>query len=982
MEQNFPPIIPIDYSNELPQVPCATITIDQFNRQIISLKKNFSLFVLNMRSMRCNFSHFDAFLSYLGLKFDILVITEVWLSCNIDYGFDIPGYESLSLYRNTHGGGIKVYYKQNMSVSQIDDLTFSTDNVELLALDIHLAHLKFKLLCFYRPPRGSILNFNEFLSDQIFPKISDTDKVVLCGDLNINLFNPTKLLQIDILINLLCTLNYFPVIDKPTHLTPDNPITKYSLIDHIWSNFVVGSGHRSGVIDYFISDHLPIFYMWELNEPFVGPASYSFRDTISLNNRIAFLNDVSRISYDSWYMTDPCEAVKQFMSVLYQMYYKCFPLIKKSRKIYKGKPWVTDSIKQLVNKKHRLLNAFKRGVISHRSFRVYCRVLSCVLRICRENYYMCKLDKVKKSSRKMWHEMNSLMGRNKVRQKVEIKHSGEILNNPEAASHINEYFATVATNLAREFEPQLLPYEFHGPRVVNSCTFDPVTPEEIVTIVGAFGSKKRNVDEIQLSILNLIILMISPFLSFIFNRCIEEGVYPDVFKLARVVPIHKSGDKYNVSNYRPIGTLCIFNKIFEKLIHVRLSMFLEINNVLTHRQFGFKKASNTTLAMFTLITDLIQSFKTKSYVSALFLDLKKAFDTLDRDILMQKLYHYGIRNNVYHLIKSYLNNRFQYVILGEDRSPILPVPLGVVQGSVLGPLLFNIFINDVSLLGTKCVLFADDAVFYSHCKTLDESVYDMQQFINRLNNWLSHNRLTASESKTKLMLFTPCRKPSDMPVIIFQRSPLEWVKEIRYLGVLIDDGLLFRGHIRYVISKLSIIQGITYSLKRILPTSCLRTIFYSLAYPHIIQSVIIWGGVSNSNLQPIIMKINQILRNVLKVSYNSDRRPLVPTSMVYKKLSVLKFEDIYEFNLLKFVIYVSRLNGEIWTNYFAHLEPSHSYNIRNTGLNNPTVRTNVEKSGTIFQCVRALNNLPANLCDLDNIDIFKSRYKQFCFSKY
>ena len=158
------------------------------------------------------------------------------------------------------------------------------------------------------------------------------------------------------------------------------------------------------------------------------------------------------------------------------------------------------------------------------------------------------------------------------------------------------------------------------------------------------------------------------------------------------------------------------------------------------------------------------------------------------------------------------------------------------------------------------------------------------------------------------MLSTPCQKPSDMSVIMFQGSFLEWVKEIKYLGVLIDDGLLFKGHIRYVIFKLSIVQGITYSLKRILPTKCVRTIFYSLAYPHIIQTVIIWGGASNSNLQPIIMKIDHILRNVLKVSFNSDRRPLVPTSMVYKRQSVLKFEDVYEFNLLKFF------------NYFHHFQ--------------------------------------------------------------
>ena len=189
------------------------------------------------------------------------------------------------------------------------------------------------------------------------------------------------------------------------------------------------------------------------------------------------------------------------------------------------------------------------------------------------------------------------------------------------------------------------------------------------------------------------------------------------------------------------------------------------------------------------------------------------------------------------------------------------------------------------------------------------------------------------------------------------RSSLQWVKDIKYLRVLLDNRLLFRGHIRYVISKLSIVQGLRILWKGYYQLNAYAWSFIhwhiGRQYTHIIQSVIIWGGASISSLQPIIVKINQIFKNVLKVSFNSDRIPLIPTSMVYKRLSVLKFGDIYEFSLLKFVIYISRLNGEISTEYFAHLEPSHSCNVRNIGLNNPIVRTNVEKSGTIFQCVRA-----------------------------
>ena len=519
------------------------------------------------------------------------------------------------------------------------------------------------------------------------------------------------------------------------------------------------------------------------------------------------------------------------------------------------------------------------------------------------------------------------------------------------------------------------------PRVVADCQFSPITPDEVISVIKGFGAKRRGINSIQPAIMQLVSIMVAPFLSDIFNGCILLGMYPDVLKTARIVPLYKSGDSSSPSNYRPISTLCIFNKIFEKLIQSRLSNFLDEMNILSNKQFGFKKNTSTTHAIFTLISELQRSFNKKTYTICLFLDLKKAFDTVNRDLLLHKLDHYGFRNNIGQLIRSYFTNRAQYVNISNCNSSTKSVPLGVLQGSVLGPLMFSTFINDITELGVNSILFADDAVFFVESNTLHDAVIQMQSFIGRLSVWLNDNRLTAHEDKTKLMLFTPCQKPPLLPSIIFNRTILEWVDEIKYLGIIIDTKLQFKSHINFVENKLSIIQGITYSLKKLLPVHCLRTIFFALAYPHIVQNIIIWGGAPTTSIRPIAIKMNKILRNILNVRFDAARRPIVPTNNMYKALNILKLEDIYEFQLLKFIVTSQQSDDGIWTKYFSNLRPIHNYSTRRTGLNIPNIRTNVERASALFQCVRAYNSLPATF-NIENMDAFKIQYKFSCLSEY
>ena len=448
---------------------------------------------------------------------------------------------------------------------------------------------------------------------------------------------------------------------------------------------------------YLITDHLPVFYVFEnFNKKcFKQIITRVFSD----NNILEFVNAVNRCNFNEiLYNDNPDICFKIFYDKLFKVYNDCFPKKKKKIKINRIRaPWVTPDLKRCIKKKYRLYNYLKRGLINRQDFNKYKNTLSWVIKKVRRIYFIKKFQ-CNTDTKTTWNNINKILDRNNKESFSKIiSDYGNKLYGKDAANKFNTYFVDVGNNIARNLSNDIDLGYFNGiPRILNSFVFISTTEYEVNSVLNSLPNKGNPIYDIRPKILLLISNIIVPIIVNLYNRCVLRGIYPSSLKTARVVPVFKSGSMSQTSNYRPISNLSSLNKIFEKLTYERILKFLNKYNILSDVQFGFRKNSSTTLAIFTLVSDLLQTFRQKTFTIALFLDLQKAFDTVNINILVHNLSLYGFRGKILNFISSYLVDRQQYVEYDGSVSDRQNVRMGVPQGSILGPILFNLFINDLS----------------------------------------------------------------------------------------------------------------------------------------------------------------------------------------------------------------------------------------------------------------------------------------------
>ena len=424
------------------------------------------------------------------------------------------------------------------------------------------------------------------------------------------------------------------------------------------------------------------------------------------------------------------------------------------------------------------------------------------------------------------------------------------------------------------------------------------------------------------------------------------------------------------------------SKILEKIIYKRLYIFLQVNDILIPNQYGFRKKYSTDFAIIKLLDKITECFAKKEHLIGIFMDLSKAFDTIDHDILMYKLQRYGVRGTSLFWIRDYLSNRKQYVMYQSSKSSTSTITCGVPQGSILGPLLFLIYINDIvySSPVLSFTLFADDTnIFYSH-KNFNTLISNINSEISKVSQWFMCNKLSLNIAKTNFIRFKP--RSTETVVSNYNISinglPLTEMKSTKFLGVTIDSCLSWNDHIHNVHTSISRGIGILYRLKDFISQNSLTILYNALILPFITYCNIVWGNCGSTKINSILLLQKRAMRLI------TNSRYLSPTNPLFSQLEMLKINDIHTIQTPIFMHkYTFNQLPSVFDNFFVPNSNIHSYPTRNSSgyhLENP--RIILAQKSLKHHGPDVWNSLPNSLKQCTKLNSFKRQVKHSILNQY
>ena len=831
------------------------ISLEQY-QNLFSNDDALNIIHFNIRSLEHNLVHLEALLSTLSKVPDIIALTETWLNEDNMNLYSIEGYTAFHIVREPlKHGGVSLFVREHLNCEKIEQFSYLNNTIEICSIVVKIDNASYTIAGIYWPSKNKYDKIKEFrkeLSPILKHPLFKKSNAIILGDFNIDLLMHGEHQHTNEYLNMLQTFNYTPLITRPTRFPQGRQLGNPALLDHIFINF--SQPCAAYILHYEITDHLPVILNLHLPKSVESSYSIKFRIFNKENND----KFTRKLAYTMWeeILTneDANTNFESFFVHFEKIYNECFPITSKtiSEKRFR-RPWLSSGLFVSIKNKNKLFKDFKTGAATANEYKTYKNKLSNLLKTAKRKYYVQLFSNFKSNTKKLWQAINELTNKKNRQSKID----NIIVNNKtiSKASDISECFNSFFVNVAKDLDQKLPsldtdPMQYLSPPNPQFMQIPSTNISEVTEVIKSLKNKKCGVHDFSPMILKSNSHLIALPLTQLLNQSFQQGIFPNRLKLARVIPLYKKGAKTDPNNYRPISLLNIFSKIFEKVMKKKLVKFIDSNKILSRSQFGFQKNVSTEEALTQFSKNIYRQLDNSNTVLSIFIDFSKAFDTVPHQILLRKLEHYGIKGKVLDWFGDYLSHRKQYTAYENSASTSQETVLGVPQGSVLGPILFLLFINDLPNVSKLfyTLLFADDATMSLSGRNPSLLIRLANNELHKFYLWCISNRLTVNTLKTFFVLFSSTCHQNLPPLVIKSHMNYDIIKQVsstKFLGIIYDQAMTFRDHINYLSQRLSRTAALIYRVKFLKPDFVLKKSYHA----HV-TSIFCYGNIVWANTLP------------------------------------------------------------------------------------------------------------------------------------
>ncbi len=857
---------------------------------------NITLLSQNIQGISSKLLELELFLE--KFKFDIICITEHWMK---KYQVEFMSFKNycvgsfFSRQAMIHGGSL-ILLKNSIKYKERQDITSlsieHTIELSCVELDGHV------VICVYRPPNLQNLNVFNSVMEQVLQKTCSNSKfTIVCGDFNIDLLeNNSNCIN---LVSLFKSFDLSNVFLEPTRVTS----TSATCIDNIFCN--CDYLHKN-IVNSLPSDHSGLTINLN-NITTVPKKEIMFRHITdkkveSLHNNLKQILCSPSQDYEG-----PSEIYANLLAIIKTQFDKLFPL---KRKIIECKfvfcDWATPGIRRSRGKLFELygMKPFNTSEAFSKHVSKYAKIFKMVCKQAKSLYISRKIKNAENKTKATWKIINNETGRHKLHN-TEINlntGNGHVSVNREVAQEFEIFFKNIPIETTKDLESSPALSISLLKRNIKECRsdfqFQYTNPQSVIK---AFKDIKVKSTEdlwgMSVAVCRAFIEAIAPHLALIYNRSVDQGVFPNLMKHSKVVPLFKSGDDTDPNNYRPVSILPVLSKVFEKLMLSQMLRHFNMNSIFHDQQYGFTKGRCTTDAGVTLIKRVFASWEESHDAIGIFCDLSKAFDCVEHETLLLKLEHYGIRGASLNLLKSYLQDRQLKVQVNKVNSQGASISMGVPQGSILGPFLFLVYINDLPHLFQRepgMVLFADDTSLIFKINRRTNNYDEVNNAITKVHNWFTVNNLVLNDKKTKCIRFSLPNVKSNECDILLNGKKLEFVKQTTFLGITIDEKLQWGPHITSLAGRLSSAAFAVWKIRQLTDVDTARLVYFSYFHSIMSYGILLWGQAADIESIFVLQKrairaiYNLRLRESLRDKFKEINIMTVPGQFIYENIMYVR----------------------------------------------------------------------------------------------